>query len=297
MSERLPVSGFDHVTLRVPDPRATAAYYARVLGLGITRDDRATGAIVMSTLPTGAPMVAHHELVLYPGESTRLDHYGLTVPDASALAAAAVELRRRGLSIDGPAVFEPLHGPAVRLQDPDGYLCELVASQAPVARPAGTPPANLIKLSHINVKAADAGASAQWWQQFMDFRLSDQIPGQFSWVRCTSEHATIALVQSATKGVHHIGFEIESWDDVLRMLNHFEAHGVSVEFGPGRHGPGHSIFVYFVDPWGIRWELQAEAAHIPDEQTYRPGVWDPVSGRSAAVNLWGPKPPESFIRG
>jgi catechol-2,3-dioxygenase len=297
MAERLPIVGFNHVTLRVRDPRETAAYYARVLGLGITRDDRTTGAIVMSTMPTGAPVVARHEIVLYPGEATRLDHYALTVSDTSALTAVAAELGRRGVATDGPALFEPLHGSALRLLDPDGYVCELVAPEAPVARPTGTPPANLVKLSHINVKSGDAGASAQWWQRYMDFRLSDQIPGQFYWVRCNSEHATVALVQSAARGLHHIGFEIGSWDDVLRMLNHFEQQKVEVEFGPGRHGPGNSIFVYFVDPWGIRWELQAEAAHIADEQTYQPGVWDPVSGRTGAVNLWGPTPPESFIRG
>ncbi len=296
MSKKLPVSGFDHVTLRVPDPEQAAAYYGRVLGLGVTARADA-GAIVLSALPRGPATVAHHELVLYPGAAAGLDHYGLTVPDAPALAAAATELRGRGLTVDGPRVFEPVHGPAVRLRDVDGYICELVAPEAPVARPAGTPPANLIKISHINLKTADPGASARWWQQFMDFRLSDEIPGQFSWVRCNSEHATIALVRSVTAGVHHIGFEIGSWNDVLLMLNHFETHGVSVEFGPGRHGPGHSIFVYFVDPWGIRWELQAEATHIKDEETYRPGVWDPVKGRVGAVNLWGPTPPESFIRG
>lgn len=297
MSERLPVKCFDHVALRVPDPPKAAAYYGRVLGLGVTSTDAGTGAIVMSALPMRTAMVAHHELILYPGATAGLDHYGLTVPDASALAGAASTLRGRGLTVEGPRVFEAVHGPAVRLRDADGYLCELVVPEAPVARPVGSPPANLTRISHINLKTTDPGTSARWWQQFMDFRLSDEIPGQFSWVRCNSEHATIALVRTETRGVHHIGFEIGSWDDVLLMLNHFEAQGVPVEFGPGRHGPGHSIFVYFVDPWGIRWELQAEVAHILDEQTYRPGVWDPVNGRSGAVNLWGPKPPESFITG
>jgi len=297
MPERLRVKCFDHVALRVPDPPKAAAYYGRVLGLGVTGNDAATGAIVLSALPMGTTMVAHHELILYPGTPAGLDHYGLTVPDASALAVAATVLRDRGLAADGPKVFEAVHGPAVRLQDVDGYLCELVAPEPWVARPAGSPPANVVRITHINLKTTDPGASARWWQQFMDFRLSDEIPGQFSWVRCNNEHATVALVRTETRGVHHVGFEIGSWDDILLMLNHFETQGVSVEFGPGRHGPGHSIFVYFVDPWGIRWELQTEVLHIMDERTYRPGIWDPVHGRSGAVNLWGPKPPESFIRG
>lgn len=297
MTERLAVVGFDHVALRVPDPEQVAAYYTRVLGLGVTARDAGTGAIALSTLPRGAAMVALRELALYPGASVGLDHYGLTVAGAETLDAIAQSMRSRGLSVDGPRVFEPFQGPAVRFRDVDGYLVELVRPAPPVPRPAGIPPANLVKISHINVKTRDPRASARWWQQVMDFRLSDEIPDQFYWVRCNSEHATVALVRAETKGVHHIGFEIASWEDVLRMLTHFEAVGVPVEFGPGRHGPGHSIFVYFVDPWGIRWELQAEVAHIKDEAAYQPGVWDPGKGRVAAVNLWGPRPPESFIRG
>lgn len=297
MTERLVVSGFDHVALRVPDPGAAAAYYADVLGLGVTARDAGTGAIALSALPRGAGMVAPRELALYPGGAVELDHYGLTVSAGRSLEAVAQTMRGRGLSVDGPRVFEPVHGPAVRFRDVDGYLVELVPAAPPVPRPAGTPPANLLKISHINVKARDPRASAGWWQQVMDFRLSDEIPDQFYWVRCNSEHATVALVRAETAGVHHIGFEIASWEDVLRMLNHFEALGVRVEFGPGRHGPGHSIFVYFVDPWGVRWELQAEATHINDEAAYQPGVWDPGQGRVGAVNLWGPRPPESFIRG
>jgi catechol 2,3-dioxygenase-like lactoylglutathione lyase family enzyme len=297
MTERLGVSRFDHVALRLRDPEGAAAYYARVLGLGVTARDGGTGGIALSTLPQGAGMVAPRELALYPGGAVGLDHYGLAVSPGQTLDAVAETMRSRGLSVDGPRVFEPLHGPALRFRDFDGYLVELVQPAPPVPRPSGTPPANLVKISHINVKSRDPRAAARWWQEVMDFRLSDEIPDEFYWVRCNSEHATVALVRAETAGVHHIGFEIASWEDILRMLNHFEAHGVRVEFGPGRHGPGHSIFVYFVDPWGIRWELQAEAAHIEDESAHRPGVWDPDRGRAGAVNLWGPRPPESFIRG
>ncbi len=297
MPEGLPVTHLDHVTLRVPDPAAAAAFYRRVLGLGETGRDAATGAIRLSTLPRGAGAVPHHELVLYAGEPARMDHYALAVPDASALAESAALLRRRGINVDGPREFETVHGPAVRLRDQDGVLLELTVSPPRIPRPAVGVPFNLVKLSHVNIKSPDPARAARWWQEIMDFRLSDYIPETFYWLRCNEEHTVVAFVRADTPGAHHIGFEIGSWNEIKRLLDHFVANDIRVEFGPGRHGPGNSLFVYFLDPWNIRWELLSELSRIYDEAAYQPGVWDPVGGRRAAVNLWGPTPPEAFIRG
>ncbi len=297
MSERLPITHLDHVTLRVPDPEAAAAFYRQVLGLGETGREAASGGILMSALPRDAATVPHHDLVIYPGEPAGMEHYGLAVPDASTLADAAALLRRRGVQVDGPREFERVHGPAVRLRDQDGVLFELTVAPPRIARPSARVPFDLVKLSHVNVKSPDPARAAQWWQDIMDFRLSDFIPETFYWLRCNEEHTVVAFVRSDTPGVHHIGFEIASWEEIKRLLDHLAASGVRVEFGPGRHGPGHSLFVYFLDPWHIRWELLSELSRIDDETSYQPGLWDPVSGRRAAVNLWGPAPPDAFMRG
>jgi catechol 2,3-dioxygenase-like lactoylglutathione lyase family enzyme len=251
----------------------------------------------MSASPRGAATVPHHELVIYPGEPAGMEHYGLTVPDASALAAAAVLLRGRGVQVDGPREFETVHGPAVRLRDQDGVLFELTAPRSRIARPSTPVPFDLVKLSHVNIKSPDPARAARWWQEVMDFRLSDFIPETFYWLRCNEEHTAVAFVRASMPGVHHIGFEVASWDEIKRLLDHFVANDIKVEFGPGRHGPGNSLFAYFVDPWQIRWELLSELSRIQDEATYQPGVWDPLTGRRAAVNLWGPAPPEAFMRG
>jgi catechol 2,3-dioxygenase-like lactoylglutathione lyase family enzyme len=152
-----------------------------------------------------------------------------------------------------------------------------------------------VKLSHVNLRSPDPRRASRWWQDVMDFRLSDEIPETFYWLRCNPEHTVVAFVRGPAAGLHHLGFEIASWDDIRRLGDHFAVHGVPIEFGPGRHGPGHTIFVYFVDPWGIRWETLCDIAQIEDDATYTPGVWDPLKGRLAAVNLWGPKPPQSFM--
>ncbi|MGH2372916.1 MAG: VOC family protein [bacterium] len=296
MSGLLPVTHLDHVSLRVPDPEAAASFYRRALGLGETGRDGVSGAIRLSSLPRGAATVAHHEVIVSPGEPAGVDHVGLAVVDDAALVRAVALLRSRGLDIQGPQDFERMHGPAVRLRDPDGFAVELTVPLPPVPRPAGRVPFDLVKLAHINVKSPEPARASRWWQDIMDFRLSDQISETFYWLRCNCDHATVAIVRSTTPGVHHIAFEIASWDEIRRLGDHFVANDIRIEFGPGRHGPSHGLFVYFLDPWGIRWEVLGEPNRIEDESTYRPGRWDPVKGRPASANLWGPMPPDSFLR-
>jgi catechol 2,3-dioxygenase-like lactoylglutathione lyase family enzyme len=257
---------------------------------------RLSAAPKTSAAPTGRVSAAHHHIVLYHGDTAGLDHYALAVHAETALAAAADALRRGGIGAEGPQHFEAFHGLAVRLRDVDGYVCEMTVPMPVIeVEPTAPPPFQMVALTHIKVKTFDPARSAQWWHEHMGLRLSDMIPGTFYWVRCRREHATIALIRGSSHGMHHLGFELESWDEIRRMLDHLAGRGVKIEYGPGRHGPGNSIFTYVVDPWGIRWEFQCDSAPVVADDAPA-GVWDPVKGRRGAVNLWGPAPPDSFMQ-
>lgn len=79
------------------------------------------------------------------------------------------------------------------------------------------------------------------------------------------------------------------------LCDHMAARGAAVEYGPGLHRPGHTIFLYTLDPSGLRFEFYCEMDQIADESTFEPIVEDPKS-RMQSVNLWGPGPPDSFLR-
>ncbi len=294
MKTALPVTALSHVAIRVPDPKEAAEFYRRVLGLVETGRDLSTGSIRLSTLPWNATAVSHHELILYRGEPSGLDHVAFAVPDEAALNAAADLLRARGVAVEGLRNFEGVHGPSLRVLDSEGLTVELIVPPPLVARPPGRSPVDLIKLSHVNLKSPNPPARARWWREVMDFRLSDQMGDVFFWLRCNRDHTTVAIVRSETTGIHHLAFEIASWEDVCRLADHFAANNVRIEFGPGRHGPGKSVFMYFLDPWRIRWEMLCEIVRIDDEINYRPGFWEGDS-RKTVVNLWGPQPPETFL--
>lgn len=294
MSAHPTITYLAHVALRVPDPEAAADFYQKILGLGVTGRETGERAIRLSALPPNAAVVSHHEVVLYPGEPASVDHVCFGVADEQALAAAAEALRDAGETVAGPQAFERVHGPSIRLHDPDGLLIELTVPRAPVPRPVNLAEFDLIRLGHVTRRSPDPPKLAAWWQQTMGFRLSDRMGDDFFWLRCNRDHHAIALVRAATPGTHHIALEAKSWDEMRRLGDYFQRQGVRIEFGPGRHGPGNNIFVYFRDPWGIRWETFCEMTRVDDEVTYRPGYWD-TSQRVMVVNRWGPLPPQSFL--
>ncbi len=283
-----------HVGLRVPDPEAVADFYQRILGLGVTGREPADHAIRLSALPPNAAVVSHHEVILYPGEPVGVDHVGFGVADEEALTAAVETLRGHGQDVAGPRPFEKVHGPSARLQDPDGLVIELMLPRAPVPRPVSLAGFDLIRLGHLTRKSPAPPRLAAWWQEVMGFRLSDRMGDDFYWMRCNRDHHAIALVQAASPGTHHLALEAKAWEEIRRLGDYFLRQGVRIEFGPGRHGPGNNIFIYFRDPWGIRWEIFCEMTRVDDETTYRPGYWDPAQ-RATVVNRWGPMPPPSFM--
>ncbi len=236
-----------HVGMNVPDPEAAAEFYQRVLGLGVTGRVAAAKGIFLSTLPHGAAVVAHHEVLLTRGKPG-IDHLAFGVPDERALQATAEWLHREGVRVDRPREFHEGAGPAVRFMDPAGQVVEIIVPRPPVRRPPCRPGGDLVKLGHVTQKSPDPPRQAVWWQQVMKFRLSDQMGENFYWLRCSRDHHSVAFVRAAGAGTHHIALEVASWEEIRRLGDHFVQHGVRFEFGPGRHGPGNNIFVYVLAP-------------------------------------------------
>jgi hypothetical protein len=62
-----------------------------------------------------------------------------------------------------------------------------------------------------------------------------------------------------------------------------------VQWGPGRHGPGNNLFLFFDDPAGNHVELSAEMERFFDDYAqYEPRIWN---ADPATVNLWGGQVP------
>ena len=127
----MPTVTWDHVHLRSPDPEATAAWFADILGAEIVRapgrlDLRLGGASVFIAPVAPGDGVNPSPTTPYQG----LDHFGLTVKDIDAVAS---ELKAKGVEF----TKEPFTlKPGLRIcfiRAPQGVSIELLERNAKYA--------------------------------------------------------------------------------------------------------------------------------------------------------------------
>lgn len=271
-----------HIGLRVPDVGTSTEFYGRVLGL-----------VPQGSLPDGGRRLGwgggHHVLDLLPGEAG-LDHIGFEVRDRGGLDAVGTRLHDAGLAVSplDASYFDEGDTAAtgLRCADPEGITVHL---HGPVRR-EGEHSANTgrrpIKYQHVTLGTSDVVATAAFYVDVLGFRVSDQLAdGGFAWLRSNRDHHTLAVVGSGRVGLDHYSFDLAEWEDFKAWCDRLTEEGVDVVWGPGRHGPGNNLFVFFDDPAGHHIELSAEMEKFHDDRVvYSTRRWDPVP---RSVNLWG----------
>ncbi len=275
-----------HVGLRVPDVSAAVDFYGHVLGLVRHSDLPGSGA----RLGWG---LGHHVLDLVPGDPG-LDHFGFEVRDPGGLDGIRQRLTNAEVpyaDLDAVYVDEPVEPGAeavgVVLEDPDGNTVHFhgpVQRQGEHAADTGRRP---IKYQHITLATTDVAPMVAFYVGTVGFRMSDQLEdGRFAWLRSNREHHTLAVVKTGVAGdIDHYSYDLAEWEDFKAWCDRLTDEGIDVAWGPGRHGPGNNLFVFFDDPAGNHVELSAEMEKFHDDRVeYVPRTWQPAP---TSVNLWG----------
>lgn len=272
-----------HIGFSVPDVAATADFYGRVLGL-VVHEDLPGGGLRLGW-GTG-----HHVVDLVKGEAG-LHHFGFEVRDPDGVAGIAERLKAAGYEAnDLPTSFIdfPLEGPTgIAVKNPDGttvHFHSAVERQGESAADTGRRP---IKFQHTTIGTADVERMVSFFVDVIGFRISDQLEdGRFAWLRSNRDHHTLAVVNVGRAGVlDHYSYDLAEWEDFKAWCDRLTDAGVDVTWGPGRHGPGNNLFIFFDDPAGTHVELSAEMEKFHDDRvTYVPRLWKPIPN---SVNLWG----------
>jgi catechol 2,3-dioxygenase-like lactoylglutathione lyase family enzyme len=295
----IPVSRLAHVSLRTARLEQMVTYYTEVLGFeetGRTGD----GAV---RLGCGDARTA---LEFIPAGEPALDHIALALPlglsaDAAIAELEAVSARPLELELVPDAVA------GIGLKDPDALGVQLLevlyppepSSPGPRAEGRGIGP---VKIGHVAIKVEDVAAVQSFYQERLGFRFSDAIGDDFVFLRCNVDHHALNFLRAEpVGGVHHIAFELQDWAQIKRACDELSAHGITLLWGPGRHGPGHNLFTYHQDPDGNIIELFAELDHMSNEGVgvydWRPWHDGPQVPRRwewtelASANSWGVLPP------
>ena len=277
------------VALGVPDPPATAAFLRDglsfvVTGTGAGDDEMLVASCAGDYGPTGQAAI----------ELRRADRLTLLqvfweVPLAYDLSSLEARLRAVAL----PATRRE---DAVAFTDPAGIPMVCIRASA---RQRPTPPHEPLRprrLGHVNLKTADPEAAAAFHRQVLGLRLSEQIGDDLYFLRIGTEHHNLGLRGGDGGELHHLGFEVEGWNVYQPILDRLAELDLAIEYGPGRHRPGHNLFAYVRDPSsGLRLELFADMAQIPDETAHAPWRWEAGERLTKTINHWGPGPPPSFL--
>lgn len=272
----------ERIVVSVPDPEATAAFLRDGLDMEIIQNDAGLLAVCEGEYAAGRGQGA---IEFSQGPEFGVDRLVFALPGDADLA----ELEKL---LAGTRVSDT----AVEVTDPAASLT--VTLELGSALHVDVPPASALRprrMGHVNLKTPRPAETASFFTEVLGLRLSEYMGEALYWMRTDTEHHNVALRPGSHGTVHHIGLEVAGWHVYQPIFDHLGSRGFKVEYGPGRHRPGRSLFAYVCDPSSeLRIELFADMVHIPD-RTAPPIGWEPGDRMSKTLNTWGPLPPESFL--
>lgn len=146
-------------------------------------------------------------------------------------------------------------------------------------------------LSHCTLMSSAPMRQRAYYEK-VGFLLSDALGDIFCWLRPNPVHHSMAFVKGPHVGINHLAVELPDAGSLIGAVDRVVAQGGRIEFGPGRHLFGGNLFAYLIDDYGLRWELCAQLERREPDSL--PG-FHTAEDRARSINLFGPRPPESFL--
>jgi catechol 2,3-dioxygenase-like lactoylglutathione lyase family enzyme len=121
-----------------------------------------------------------------------------------------------------------------------------------------------VRFGHIGLAARDLEKMVAFYVDVLDMQVSDRMTfpetsafDEGVWLRINADHHVISLFglrdrgeprdRTPVAGVHHIGFEVSSFEDLLAILHYARENDVAVQ-DTRQGGPGNQLRVYLYDP-------------------------------------------------
>ena len=270
------------MVVAVPDPEATAEFLAAGLHMAIVEKDGSLLASCAGEYHSGRGQGA---IQLVSGAELGVERLVFALPDGVDLVELERHLGARRVSDSALEVIDPTS--EVRVTFEVAATLRVDVPEPSVLRPR--------RMGHVNLMSPKPSDTAAFFTERIGLRLSEYIGENLFWMRTDTEHHNVALRPGGPRSVHHLGMEVAGWHSYQPILDHLDDRGYKIEYGPGRHRPGRSLFVYVRDPSsGLRLELFADMVHLVDPEA-EPIGWEPGDRMTKTLNTWGPLPPQSFL--
>lgn len=256
-----------HCQLRVLDMEESVHFYSNIMGLQETgRDD--SGRVYFKTLDERD----HHSLILREAEQSGMDFYGFKVLDKETLDKLEADLNAYGVPTERIPAGDLLEtGERVRFVSPTKHTFELYYEKSeigdglgyvnPGVRVDGIKGINPVRMDHWLIYGSDLDGTRDLFINVLGFHLVERITmedgkGDMAvWLTCSAKAHDIAIVRDdRDDSLHHVAFQMETWEQILRAADIIAAKDVALDIGPLRHGVTRGTTIYAFDPSGNRFE-------------------------------------------
>jgi 2,3-dihydroxy-p-cumate/2,3-dihydroxybenzoate 3,4-dioxygenase len=278
--------------LRCPDLSKSVAFYRDLVGLSGTAQADGTHWMRCSDKP--------YDLILEGGDAAGLAGVGYELESAAELDTAFAHLTALGhapvwADADRCAAYQVER--ALLVRDPvTGLELDFYAGQAKADADYAGGLTKIARLGHVVMNVTNLDAAHEFWVNQLGFAVSDRVEGVAEWLRCWPNplHHSLALLQGDKNTLHHINFMVTDIDDIGAAMNRLKAADVPIVFGPGRHLPSTSIFLYFLDPDGNSTEFSF-GMELFEEMGAREAR--ELEHKAEVMDIWGSKPDPRFGKG
>jgi len=284
MTHEFPISGLRSVELEVQDLALATAFYTDVWGLS---EAGRTAEYVYLRCDGDDP----YSVRLSRGEGPAILSYTLRAAPHADLAV----LRDRALAAGGVAAGGIVRttdiggGTAFTLRDTVGRCLRVVQNDERIA-PTRSGQNRPDRLSHININTTDLERDMAFLVDGFGLKITDRSK-MMGFVRTNDDHHIIVLAKAPVDTLNHIAFNHSDWEAVMKASGRMVDAQYPIGWGPGRHGPGDNVFMYFVDPSGFVVEHTAEMLQVDDNfRVGEPEDWGWPAGRT---DQWGIAPPKT----
>jgi catechol 2,3-dioxygenase len=266
-----------HVVLAVSDLARSRRFYVDALGLAVS--DEHNGVLYLR----GVEEACHHSLVLKQDKSgPSAARIGFRVFTEDDLGRAKSFFESGNLP--AALVDIPHQSPTLQVQDAVGTPLEFCASMDTKPRlvvkfeefKSGAPG----RLDHFQILTPEVPRAAEFYAA-LGFRLSEYVAIDgtddlvFVFLQRKGNPHDVVFANGAGPRLHHVAYTVADAQALIRLCDVVGnlGFGGSVEHGPGRHGPGHALFVYLRDPDGHRIEFFTTHYQMMDIEN-EPVRWD-----------------------
>lgn len=258
-----------YVHLAVTDMASAHHHYTDVVGLAMSAET--SDQLYLK----GWDEWDHHSLVLESGGGGLLA-MGWKVLNAEGMAKVERAAEKFGVTLQRLSNGERTAvGDGFRCTLPSGHVAEFYSEIESVGTAVGAlnpdpwPRKGLQgigapRLAHLALSAEDVATMERFMVEVCGFHVTERIVANpdepepiVSFLSCGEQAHDIAVQRGENGRLHHVAYQLESWNDVLHAADVLSMNDVPIDIGPTRHGVTRGETVYFFDPTGNRNEVFA----------------------------------------